>query len=134
MFGDWIPLLSALAGLVGGGGGVVAFLRWRSDNANGRRSFGIDSNKSAVEAWEKLARTQAEVIVTPLVEEVAGLKEQIKSLKAEVAALRKFRDKFMAALEYITALHGWIAEHLPSKKNDLPPVPPELADDLKEKK
>lgn len=80
---DWLPVVwpTIAAFLVGGGG--VAWYNAVKQGKQGDRAAEVAASDSGTSAWEKMLKTQVEVIVNPLKESVVSLTARVALLEAE---------------------------------------------------
>jgi len=126
---EWIALISGIAILIFGGGGVVAWIKQRSDARLGVRQENRSDTDSLNARAVAMLETQFNYLVKPLQDKVGGLETEVASLKEEVethAALYKI------AVKHIKVLYNWIARHMPSELDptEIPAPPTELVNDL----
>lgn len=126
---EWVALISGIAILIFGGGGVVAWLKQRADAKQGVRQENRSDTDSLNARAVAMLETQFNYLVKPLQDKVGGLETEIASLKEEVkthAALYKI------AVNHIKVLYNWIARHVPSEldQTEIPAPPTELVNDL----
>lgn len=131
-------VVSALVVLVGG---ITAVVKWRPE-INSLRATAAHAAAQARQAdataevardarddehWSELVRTQTEVIVAPLREEVVVLRDKVTVLQDEVETLR---TRYWRVVVYARALLRWIGKHFPEGPTDLPAPHGDIVADL----
>ena len=126
---EWVALVSAIAVILFGTGGVVAWLRQRQDAKQGVRQENRQDTDSLNARAVAMLETQFNYLVQPLQKKVDDLETDVTRLNEEVkthAALYKM------AVKHIKVLYTWIARHMPNEldQTEIPAPPVELAADL----
>lgn len=130
----WVGIVIAAFTGIGGGGGVAAILKARSD-----RQLGIDAGELAednalTERWKQLATAQVQLLMEPLRAEVSRLGAEIEKVKAESERVKAesevARTRYWKAISYVRTLNSWIAKHVTDSTLTPPPPPADLADDI----
>lgn len=126
---EWTALVGAVGLLLFGGGGLVAWLRHRSDNRRGvtqERRADVDSlNAHSIAIIEN----QVKYLVDPLKSEIDQLRkaqaEQKAELKKHQDESKRYRERYYLAISVIQDLYDWITEHMPltANGNRLEPPP-----------
>lgn len=122
------------------GGGLVALLLVRRQ----AKKLGAETTKLEVDTAIALTdaaddhlvgivTAQTEGLVKPLLEQVQGYRDEVKVLREEVATLREqvrnISHLYRLILGWARTVVAWAAKH-PDLDPPLPPLPPEIADEL----
>lgn len=130
-----------ILGVLTASGGVVSWFTLRPmlrkhradtsktiiDAAVAERSQNLAEDSAEDEHWNSIVRAQVDVLITPLQNEVKGLRTRLEELESKFAALH---IRYWRAIEWIRHALRWIDTFAPDAKPPPPNIPPEIADDL----
>lgn len=102
------------------------------------RKLRAETSKAVVEAavaeetaedehWNAIVRAQVDVLITPLQNEVTGLRNRVADLEGKFAALHL---RYWRAIDHIRSTRRWVDTWHPDSQPPPPSVPDEIADDL----
>ncbi len=102
------------------------------------RKLRAETSKAVVEAavaeesaedvhWNAIVRAQVDVLITPLQNEVTGLRNRVADLEGKFAALHL---RYWRAIDHIRSTRRWVDTWHPDAQPPPPSVPEEIADDL----
>jgi TolA-binding protein len=105
---DYIALIGAIIGWAG------LVLKMRSDN-----------KKNNDDHFERIIKTQTELLVKPLEDRINQLEKKVEELETQV---NKYKTLFNKSINYISNLCSWIHSTVPEDKikQDKPTIPNEL--------
>ena len=126
---EWVALVSAIAVILFGTGGVVAWLRQRQDAKQGVRQENRQDTDSLNARAVAMLETQFNYLVQPLQKKVDGLEADVARLNEEV---KTHAALYQMAVKHIKVLYNWIARHMPNELDttEIPAPPAELVADL----
>ena len=112
-----------------GGGGIAALVKARSDRKIGLAAQDTADDDALSDRYQDFIRIQTESLIEPLRVELAEVRAEVKSLKADLDESRK---KYWVSIGYVRLLLTWINRHLPAGGEipEVPPLPNGIADDV----
>ena len=128
----WQIVLAVLT-LVGAGGFGSWFLlrpqikKYRADTAKAIVEAAVAEDSAEDEHWNAIVRAQVDVLITPLQNEVTGLRNRVADLEGKFAALHL---RYWRAIDHIRSTRRWVDTWHPDAQPPPPSVPEEIADDL----
>lgn len=118
----WLAPLIAIAGLLLGSGGIVAWRRLTHDKRIGIAQQETVEDDSLSNRWKAIIEAQTKVLLDPMTNRIGTLEDKVGALERE---LEESRRKYWSAVTYIRQLLTWISRHLPSGLEDTQvPAPP----------
>uniref|UniRef100_A0AAU7J8H6 Minor tail protein n=2 Tax=unclassified bacterial viruses TaxID=12333 RepID=A0AAU7J8H6_9VIRU len=118
----WLAPLIAIAGLLLGSGGVVAWRRLSHDKRIGIAQQETVEDDALSNRWKSIIEAQTKVLLDPMTSRINTLETKVDTLEQE---LEDSRRKYWSAVTYIRQLLTWISRHLPSGLEDTQvPAPP----------
>jgi len=126
-------IVFASLGLLGIGGFGSWFLlrpqirKLRADTSKAIVEAAVAEDAAEDEHWNTLVRAQVDVLITPLQNEVKGLRTRVTELEGKFAALH---IRYWRAIDWIRSARRWADTWHPESQPPPPTVPPEIADDL----
>lgn len=123
---EWVAWITAIAMLLFGGGGVVAWVKQRQDGKNGVRQETRADTDSLNARAVAIIDTQFTYLIEPLKNELNDLRTEVRTLKSEA---KTYQTLYQISVDYIRTLYSWIARHMPPEfeQTHIPPPPEELA-------
>lgn len=122
----WAVAIPVIAMGVFGGGGLVAYLKNRSDAKRGiHQETRADTDALNARAIA-IVESQFQYLVKPLQDKVEGLETKVATLEIE-AELQ--RNKYWGAIRYIRKLYAW-ASTQPVDRGTMPQPSEDLAKDI----
>lgn len=122
-----LSLIGAITALVVA---IAGILRNRDDHKRGIRSENRADLTAGNALYSQILDDVREHQVDPLRREVAELRERLDRVQAES---RGWRARYWAALDYLAAIIRWLTGIVPADISDMPTIPDELRDDLRER-
>lgn len=116
----WIAVVIAVFTAVGGGTGVAAIIKARSDSKQGVDAHELAEDDALQERWKKLAEAQLKLLLEPLQLQLTDLTAKVTKLEGEIT---ETRTKYWKAIAYVRTLNSWIAKHV-TDPDLVPPAPP----------
>lgn len=129
----WLAsLISGVVG-VGGGQGIAALLRLRSDKKIAESNQELSEDEAVSQRLLALIDKQAEAIVKPLEVRLAAAEEQIQSLKDQLKQrdtdYEILKTRYWRAIHFAREMRHWIQRSY-SGADGLPVPHPTIADDI----
>lgn len=125
-------LISGIVG-VGGGQGIAALLRLRSDKKIAESNQELSEDEAVSQRLLALIDKQAEAIVKPLEERLEKAESEIRSLKEQLSAksveYELLKTRYWRAIQLVRDLRHWIQQHYPEGER-LPVPHSSIADDI----
>lgn len=116
----WLGILIAAMTAIGGGSGVAAIIKARSDSKQGVDAHELAEDDALQERWQKLAEAQLKLLLEPLQLQLTDLTAKVAKLELEIT---ETRTKYWKAIAYVRTLNSWIAKHV-TDPDLVPPAPP----------
>ena len=124
--GVLVALIAVPASLLGGGG-IAGIITARSLKKQGIKQEDRADDNSVSNQAQELVKTQFEMLVKPLREEVSRLTSKMAEMEAKYDATQ---HRYWVAIKYLRELRHWIEVNVPDRKHDLPQPAEELNEDL----
>lgn len=130
----WLAsLISGVVG-VGGGQGIAALLRLRSDKRIAESNQELSEDEAVSQRLLALIDKQAEAIVKPLEERLAKAEGEIERLKGQIAekdaAYEVLKRRYWRGIHHVREVRHWIRQNHPGSEQLLPQPHPSIADDI----
>ena len=107
-------------------GGIAGALKNRADHKRGIRAEDREDLTSQQDRYERIL-DRVTLRMEALEDDVRELREENDIIRREI---RRWRDRYDSAIEYVRQLTKWIAQHVPTTA-EAPPAPPAaITDDL----
>lgn len=125
----WLQPALAVAALLLGSGGVVAWRRLTLDKRIGVAQQEVTEDDSVANRWKAIIEAQTKTLLEPMVTRIGTLESKVTTLETELETSRR---KYWSAVTYIRGLLTWIARHLPPdiETTTVPQPPAGLAEDI----
>jgi len=128
----WEVVFASLGLLSVGGLGSWFLLRpqirkLRAETSKAVVEAAVAEESAEDEHWNAIVRAQVDVLITPLQNEVTGLRNRVADLEGKFAALHL---RYWRAIDHIRSTRRWVDTWHPDAQPPPPSVPEEIADDL----
>lgn len=128
----WEVIFASLGLLSIGGLGSWFLLRpqirkLRAETSKAVVEAAVAEDSAEDEHWNAIVRAQVDVLITPLQNEVTGLRNRVAELEGKFAALHL---RYWRAIDHIRSTRRWVDTWHPDAQPPPPSVPDEIADDL----
>jgi hypothetical protein len=128
----WEIVFASLGLLSVGGLGSWFLLRpqirkLRAETSKAVVEAAVAEDSAEDEHWNAIVRAQVDVLITPLQNEVTGLRNRVADLEGKFAALHL---RYWRAIDHIRSTRRWVDTWHPDAQPPPPSVPDEIADDL----
>lgn len=125
----WLGPAIAVATILAGSGGIVAWLRLRHDKRMGVAQADVAEDDALSNRWKAIIEAQTQSLLEPMATRLRDVEGKVERLETELAMSRR---KYWSAVAYIRQLLMWIARHMPedTEHTVVPQAPATLAEDL----